>query len=165
MVKKVLIASESAFRRTFLSEMLGSHKDIIIVDFVRNANEAIDIIEKKSLDALILDIEFENEEWVKQFYPVMKSFPIKTIILTDKNLKTLDSSKIPIFLKSYDYIVKPNGVWKDELPKIRESVDKSGKIPDIIWDKGSIGKEPMIRLFAKNSVDMIQKLKKIVKLL
>jgi len=122
MVKKVLIASESAFRRSFLSEMLGSHKDIIIVDFVRNANEAIDIIEKKSLEALILDIEFENEEWVKQFYPIMKSFPIKTIILTDKNPKTLDSSNIPIILKSYDYIVKPNGVWKDELPKIRDKI-------------------------------------------
>lgn len=122
MVKKVLIASESAFRRSFLSEMLGSHKDIIVVDFVRNANEAIDIIEKKSLDALILDIEFENEEWVKQFYPVMKSFPIETIILTDKNPKTLDSTNIPIILKSYDYIVKPNGVWKDELPKIRDKI-------------------------------------------
>jgi len=121
MVKKVLIASESAFRRTFLSEMLGSHKEIMIVDFVRNANEAIDIIEKKSLDALILDIEFENEDWFSQFYPMMKSFPIKTIILTDKNPKTLDS-KIPIILKSYDYIVKPNGVWKDELPKIRDKI-------------------------------------------
>lgn len=122
MVKKVLIASESAFRRIFLSEMLGSHENIIIVDFVRNANEAIDIIEKKSLDALILDIEFENEEWVKQFYPVIKSSPIKTIILTDINPKTLNSSKIPIILKSFDYIVKPDGVWKDELPKIRDKI-------------------------------------------
>jgi len=122
MVKKVLIASESTFRRIFLSEMLGSHENIIIVDFVRNANEAIDIIEKKSLDALILDIEFENEEWVKQFYPVIKSSPIKTIILTDINPKTLNSSKIPIILKSFDYIVKPDGVWKDELPKIRDKI-------------------------------------------
>ncbi len=48
---------------------------------------------------------------------------------------------------------------------IKESINKKGRIPDLIWDKGSIGKEPMIRLFAKNSVDMIQKLKKIVKLL
>jgi two-component system chemotaxis response regulator CheB len=122
MVKKVLIASESAFRRSFLSEMLGSHKEIIIVDFVRNANEAIDIIDKKSLDAMILDIEFENKEWIRQFYHVMKSLSIKTIILTDKNPKTLDSSNIPIILKSYDYIVKPEGVWKDELPKIRDKI-------------------------------------------
>lgn len=45
---------------------------------------------------------------------------------------------------------------------IKESVKKSGKIPDIIWDKGSIGKESMIRLFSRNSKEMIDKLKKIL---
>ncbi|MFW9828838.1 MAG: bifunctional hydroxymethylpyrimidine kinase/phosphomethylpyrimidine kinase [Candidatus Thorarchaeota archaeon] len=44
---------------------------------------------------------------------------------------------------------------------IKESLNKNGKIPDIIWDKGSIGKEPMMRLFGKNSRDIILKLKKI----
>lgn len=48
---------------------------------------------------------------------------------------------------------------------IKESINKKGRIPDILWDKGSIGKEPMIRLFGKDSVDMIKKLKKIIKLL
>ncbi|MFX1346290.1 MAG: thiamine-phosphate synthase family protein [Promethearchaeota archaeon] len=48
---------------------------------------------------------------------------------------------------------------------IKESINKEGKIPDIIWDKGSIGKEPMIRLFGKDSIDMIEKLKKIIELL
>jgi len=38
-----------------------------------------------------------------------------------------------------------------------------GEIPDIIWDKGSIGKEPMIRLFSKTSKDMIEKLKLIIR--
>ena len=46
---------------------------------------------------------------------------------------------------------------------IKESVEKLGKIPDVIWDKGSLGKEPMMRLFAKNSMEMITKLKKIIK--
>jgi len=45
---------------------------------------------------------------------------------------------------------------------IKESINKEGRIPDIIWDKGSIGKEPMIRLFGKDSVDMIEKLKLII---
>ena len=40
-----------------------------------------------------------------------------------------------------------------------------GKIPDIIWDKGSIGKEPMIRLFSRTSKDMIQKLKEIIRVI
>ncbi|NVM37368.1 MAG: bifunctional hydroxymethylpyrimidine kinase/phosphomethylpyrimidine kinase [Candidatus Lokiarchaeota archaeon] len=46
---------------------------------------------------------------------------------------------------------------------IKESFDKLGKIPDIIWDKGSLGKEPMMRLFGNNSSEMITKLKKIIK--
>ena len=41
---------------------------------------------------------------------------------------------------------------------IKESIKASGKIPDIIWDTGAIGKEPMIRLFANNYKEMINKL-------
>ncbi len=46
---------------------------------------------------------------------------------------------------------------------IRENFEKHKKIPDIIWDKGAIGKEPMMRLFAKNSEIMVKKLKEIMK--
>ena len=48
---------------------------------------------------------------------------------------------------------------------IKETVEKKGKIPDIIWDKGSVGKEPMIRLFGRNSKEIINKLKKILVLI
>lgn len=48
---------------------------------------------------------------------------------------------------------------------IKECVKKRGVVPDIIWDKGAIGKEPMIRLFAKTSTEMIDKLKKIIELI
>ncbi|TXT67724.1 MAG: hypothetical protein BAJALOKI1v1_20041 [Promethearchaeota archaeon] len=41
---------------------------------------------------------------------------------------------------------------------IKECYDEMGVIPDIIWDKGAMGKEPMIRLFSKNAEDMISKL-------
>jgi len=48
---------------------------------------------------------------------------------------------------------------------IKESINENGKIPDIIWDKGSIGKEPMIRLFGKNSTDIIEKIEKIINII
>ena len=58
---------------------------------------------------------------------------------------------------------QPKGIKEQEFSTmqwlIKESINESGKIPDIIWDKGSIGKEPMMRLFGKNSDDMIKKLK------
>jgi len=48
---------------------------------------------------------------------------------------------------------------------IKESITSKGKIPDIIWDKGAMGKEPIIRLFSKNSKDMVEKLKKIIEII
>ncbi len=45
---------------------------------------------------------------------------------------------------------------------IKKSVNEIGRIPDIVWDKGSIGKEPMLRLFGKTSKDVIKNLEKII---
>ncbi len=44
---------------------------------------------------------------------------------------------------------------------IKETAEKKGKVPDLIFDKGSVGKEPMIRLFGRSSKEIIDKLKKI----
>ena len=46
---------------------------------------------------------------------------------------------------------------------IKESFKNRGQVPDIVWDKGGFGKEPIIRVFGKDSKDMINKLKKIIK--
>ncbi len=45
---------------------------------------------------------------------------------------------------------------------IEEAIKKAGKTPDIIYDKGDIGKEPMIRLFGKSATDVAAKLIKII---
>ncbi len=47
---------------------------------------------------------------------------------------------------------------------IKESMRKTGTIPDIIWDTGAMGKEPMMRLFGKSSREMLLKLEKIIKI-
>ncbi len=47
---------------------------------------------------------------------------------------------------------------------IKKSVENTGMVPDIVWDKGSVGKEPIIRVFSKNSREMIEKLEKIIQL-
>lgn len=61
---------------------------------------------------------------------------------------------------------QPNKIKEKEFSTmqwlIKESIDKIGKIPDIIWDKGALGKEPMMRLFGRNSTEIIIKLQKII---
>ncbi len=48
---------------------------------------------------------------------------------------------------------------------ITECIKEMGHIPDLIFDKGARGKEPMIRLFGKNSEDIISKLEKFLDLI
>ena len=76
---------------------------------------------------------------------------------TDLKLKEIFREKEPQETKDKEYSTMQ---WL-----IKESLDEDGRIPDIIWDKGSIGKEPMIRLFGMDSVDIIKKLAKIFKIL
>ncbi|MBN2154735.1 MAG: hypothetical protein JW776_01645 [Candidatus Lokiarchaeota archaeon] len=47
---------------------------------------------------------------------------------------------------------------------INNVYQKYQKIPDIIWDTGEMGKEPMVRLFAKNSDELIEKIQLILNL-
>lgn len=76
-------------------------------------------------------------------------------------------------LTTHEFVreVQPEDVRKKEHSTmqwlIREYIETAGQdqIPDIIWDDGARGKEPMIRLFGRNSSDMIVKLQKILNLL
>jgi hydroxymethylpyrimidine/phosphomethylpyrimidine kinase len=43
-----------------------------------------------------------------------------------------------------------------------QAIKKLGKVPDIIYDTGGVGKEPMIRIVGKNPKDVLEKLKKII---
>lgn len=44
----------------------------------------------------------------------------------------------------------------------KKAIKTLGKTPDIIYDTGGIGKEPMIRLLGKNPKDVLQKLQKLI---
>ena len=120
MTIKVLISSESTFRRSLITEMISSHNGIEVVGNAGNVEETDELIKTKNPDVLILDVEFKKRDWVKPFSNIIKSFNFATIVLTDVNPKKLDVLDIPFILKSYDYIIKPDGLWKKELPKIRD---------------------------------------------
>ncbi|MCS7385559.1 MAG: bifunctional hydroxymethylpyrimidine kinase/phosphomethylpyrimidine kinase [archaeon GB-1867-005] len=48
---------------------------------------------------------------------------------------------------------------------IKEAIKNLGRVPDIIYDEGDLGKEPMIRILGKNAVEVALKAKKIGKIL
>jgi hydroxymethylpyrimidine/phosphomethylpyrimidine kinase len=42
------------------------------------------------------------------------------------------------------------------------AIEKYGKVPEIIYDEGDVGKEPMIRLLGKNATDVVEMALRIV---
>ena len=45
----------------------------------------------------------------------------------------------------------------------KQVISELGSVPDVIYDLGGIGKEPMIRILGQNPEDVLSKLRKIVK--
>ncbi len=84
-----------------------------------------------------------NPDWIKA---ILDS--------TDLNLQEIIREDQPSEIKRKEFSTMQ---WL-----IKESVERNGRMPDVIWDKGAMGKEPIIRLFGKNSKDMIEKLEKII---
>ncbi len=49
---------------------------------------------------------------------------------------------------------------------MRKAVEKSGdRVPDIVYDEGAWGKEPMIRVFGVDAIDVVQKIVKVIEAL
>ena len=45
---------------------------------------------------------------------------------------------------------------------VKEAIQKSGRVPDVIYDMGAVGKEPMIRLLGKSATEVVEKAVRIV---
>lgn len=62
---------------------------------------------------------------------------------------------------SFDRAKEPRGVssmtWG-----VLDAIDRRGSVPDVIFDKGGVGKEPMIRLLGRSPRDVLLKLERIV---
>jgi hydroxymethylpyrimidine/phosphomethylpyrimidine kinase len=77
----------------------------------------------------------------------------------DDNVAACRSAKLSV--ATFDRAREPKGVssmtWG-----VLYAIDRHGKVPDVIFDKGGPGKEPMIRLLGRTPEDVVMKLKRIV---
>ena len=118
------------------------------------------------------DVKFGAAEHTARLILEVKKFDksinyVINLKYTPELIKTLQK-ETDLILKEIQREKQPENIKQKEFSTmqwlIKGCINKKGEIPDIIWDKGSMGKEPMIRLFAKSSSDMIRKLKAIIKL-
>lgn len=64
--------------------------------------------------------------------------------------------KLGFSIASFDRGDEPTGVSTMDWG-VEEAIQKSGRVPDVIYDVGAIGKEPMVRLLGKSAMEVAEK--------
>ena len=118
----VLIAEDSSYQRKLISDMVSSHQDIEVIAMARDGREAIEMVEKYNPDVMLLDLLMPKMDGMTAFKHIMENHPIPTIIFSVLDPRTMDASIKALILGAFDYVIKPGGIWKDELPKFKDEL-------------------------------------------
>ena len=101
---------------------------------------------------------------------VMRFDPDKRAVMNIKYSETLVKvcRKLKFKIASFDRAGEPKGVRKVEGSSLEWGTEKAileyGSVPDIIFDRGGMGKEEMIRVIASDVEDLVQRILKIQRL-
>jgi len=74
------------------------------------------------------------------------------------------ANMVGLQVRSFDRADEPAQIKKQEGSSLEwgtQEVLKQGEIPDIIFDRGDVGKEPMVRVIGKNPDEVVKKVLKI----
>jgi len=92
-------------------------------------------------------------EYGEEFRAAMNIKYSKEIVETCKALgltvSSFDRSEEPSEVKTVEGESLPWGVGR--------AVEKAGKVPDVIYDLGDVGKEPMVRILGRNAMEVVNK--------
>jgi hydroxymethylpyrimidine/phosphomethylpyrimidine kinase len=66
-------------------------------------------------------------------------------------------------LASFNRAYEPSDISSTLDWGTKEAIKQLNSIPDVIYDKGALGKEPMIRLLGRTPKDLIEKVESLLK--
>lgn len=124
------------------------------------------IIKSKNMLQTCGNIDFGVSKHVASIVLAAMSFDLKyrsalNIKFSENNLKLCKNSGLKI--SNFRRKNEPKSVGSTMEWGTKKASENINSIPDIIYDTGDIGKEPMIRVLGENPNDVISKLTKIIK--
>ena len=164
---KLLLIEGSAYQRILFSKMLSSYKSLNLIDVVRDGKSAVESILKQYPDLIVMDIETSKSNDTEYIQVIIKNHRIPIIFLIPYDHNMNDSSLRELTSKAFDLIVKPIGLWKEEIPKIeKELISKiilafKSKIDKIQKTKDPFNKGVIIEHHLNNNFENKSNLEKI----
>ena len=124
------------------------------------------IFKTKDKTMICGDIDFGSSKHVASVVlaamSVDKNVRSAANICYSKNIVEL-CKKVGFSIGSFDRKNEPTNATSTMEWGTKHAISKLGFVPDVIYDTGDIGKEPMIRVLGNNPEDALSKLKKLLK--
>ncbi len=145
-----------------------SHKDIaaltgrIIKNKLGGTNNGI----KSERFYVVGNIEFGASEHISKIILAANSFDPRirscmNIKYSEKLIDVLENEDGGFAVSSFDRRDEPQNVSSMEWGT-KFACEKFRGVPDIIYDRGDVGKEPMIRVLGYDSIDVVKKIRKLI---
>ncbi len=144
----VLIADDSAFMRKTIVDILLEKKFIVILGEAKNGKEAIEMVQSKHPDVLILDLIMPEINGLDALQKIMDSTPTPTIILSAISPQNMDTSIQALLYGAFDYVIKPGGLGAKDLPLFRE---------ELLEKVTLAAQSPIKRILEKEKKDLLDK--------
>ena len=108
-MKKILLVDDSALMRRVLCDIIETDKDLRVVDRATNGLEALELIKKKSYDAVVLDVNMPKMNGLELLKELRKNKISVRIMMASTDTKegaqtTLDALE----LGALDFVHKPD---------------------------------------------------------
>lgn len=105
--RKVLIVDSSDHIRKIVADFIDSEPDLEILDQAVNSKQAIEKVEEKTPDVILMDIEMPDNDGLYAVTEILKRYEIPIVIFSGKADNNLKDVKLALELGAVDFITKP----------------------------------------------------------
>lgn len=119
---KVLIVDDSAFMRKALSIMLEADKEIEIIGFAHNGEEAIEKTRNLQPDVITLDIEMPQMNGIQALEIIMREMPTPVLIVSSLTTRGAQITLEALEKGALDYIPKTQSFVALDIVNIKDDL-------------------------------------------
>ncbi|MHA1340347.1 MAG: chemotaxis protein CheB [Promethearchaeota archaeon] len=122
---KVLIVDDSLFVRKLMEKVIQSFSNMHVVALARNGEEALEILKKREIDLIFMDLLMPKMGGIKTLQIISKNMPIPTVILTalekEENKELFEEIK---HLGALGIVTKPNGINSLYIENLQKKIEE-----------------------------------------
>ena len=119
---RVLVADDSAFMRTALTQMIESDPELRVSATAQNGTEALEKVNFLQPDVVTLDVEMPEMNGLEALRRIMQSSPRPVIMVSSQTSKGAETTLEALACGAFDYVAKQSSFVALDIVNIRDEL-------------------------------------------